>query len=78
MNRKLYMDEKTRVRNAGFATLKGNLDTLLKEVAAYANARCAEVAGEHHHHHHGHDHHDHDHDHDHPHDQGHHGHDHKH
>jgi len=72
VNRKLYMDEKTRARTAGFGPLKRNLDQLLQEVAAYASKRCAEVVGEHHHHHHhddhhghGHGHHDHDHDHDH-------------
>ena len=84
VNRKLYMDEKTRARTAGFEALKRNLDKLLQEVAAYANKRCAEVVGDHHHHHdhdhhHGHGHHHHDHDHDH-HDHGHdhHGHDHSH
>jgi N-formylglutamate deformylase len=74
VNRKLYMDEKTRARTAGFETLKRNLDKLLRHVAEYSNKRCAEVAGEHHHHHHGHGH-DHDH---HGHGHHHHDHDHKH
>jgi N-formylglutamate amidohydrolase len=72
VNRKLYMDERTRARAAGFATLKKNLDALLKGVADYANQRCAQVAGEHHHHHHDHDHsHHHDHGHGHDHHHGH-------
>jgi N-formylglutamate amidohydrolase len=71
VNRKLYMDEKTRVRAPGFARLKADLDALLKEVAAYASARCAEVVGAHHHHNHDHDHHHHGHGHHHGHDHGH-------
>ena len=73
VNRKLYMDERTRMRAAGFATLRKNLDALLKGVADYASQRCAQVVGEHHHHHHDHDHHEHHHDHGHGHDH-HHGH----
>jgi len=65
VNRKLYMDERTRERSAGFDTLKGNLDKLLKDLAAYANERCVQVVGEHHHH--DHDHHDHGHGHGHHH-----------
>jgi len=71
VNRKLYMDERTRERTRGFDELKRNLDTLLARVADYASHRCAEVVGEHHHHDHGHHHHDH-----HDHDHHHHGHDH--
>jgi N-formylglutamate deformylase len=75
VNRKLYMDEKTRARTPGFEALKRNLDKLLGRVAEYSNKRCAEVVGEHRHHHghghdhdhHGHGHHHHDHDHDHKH-----------
>ena len=77
VNRRLYMDEKTRERNSGFARLKRDLDALLKDVSEYASARCAEVVGEHHHHH-GHDHHHHGHDHSHGHDHDHHDHDHDH
>ena len=66
VNRKLYMDERSRERSAGFDALKRNLDTLLKEVAAYANQRCVQVVGEHHHRH--------GHDHDHAHGHGHHHH----
>ncbi len=68
VNRKLYMDERTRGKNAGFDELKGNLGKLLVAVSEYAAARCEEVAGGHHHHHHGHDHHHHGHDHHHDHD----------
>lgn len=60
VNRRLYMDERTRAKTAGFTTLKGHLDTLLASVAAYAAQR-----GSHRHAHAGH------HDHDHPHDHGH-------
>ena len=71
VNRRLYMDERTREKTAGFATLKRNLDTLLEAVAAYAAQRGSHQHG---HHDHGHSHH-----HDHPHDPGHHhGHDHSH
>ena len=71
VNRRLYMDERTREKTAGFATLKRNLDTLLEAVAAYAAQRGS--------HQHGHHDHGHSHDHDHPHDHGHHhGHDHSH
>jgi N-formylglutamate deformylase len=79
VNRRLYMDERTRARTPGFDALKRNLDSLLKEVADYANQRCAQVAGDHHHHHHDHDHdhgHAHRHGHDHDHDQHEHGHEH--
>jgi N-formylglutamate deformylase len=63
VNRRLYMDERTRARNAGFAELQRNLDRLLHQVADYA-----EQHGGHGHHHdhdhdHGHGHHHHDHDH---------------
>lgn len=67
VNRKLYMDEATREKSAGFAVLKTNLDSLLVSVAEYTVQRCAEVCGDHHHDHdHGHHHH-HGHDHDHRH-----------
>jgi N-formylglutamate deformylase len=74
-NRRLYMDEPTREKNAGFAELKRNLDTLLKTVADYAAARGSHLCAAHGHDAHAHHHHDHDHahhhghhDHDHPHD----------
>ena len=83
VNRRLYMDERTREKNAGFGELKGNLDRLLHEVAHYAADRGSHACGhdhhhhDHHHHGHGHDHHhghDHDHDHSHAHDHDHHRH----
>ena len=67
VNRKLYMDEKSRARGAGFAALKANLDKLLATVAKYAAERshdCHDHAHghDHDHHHHGHGHaHAHDH-----------------
>jgi N-formylglutamate amidohydrolase len=66
INRRLYMDEATRAKAAGFARLKADIDKLLAAVAAYATERC-EHHGHHHHDHHGHGH-DHDHSHGHPHD----------
>ncbi len=84
VNRRLYMDEKQRVRNDGFEGLRANLSSLLEQVAAYAAERGSHVCAAHDHghdhahgHHHGHHHHPHDHHHDH--DHGHpHGHDHGH
>ena len=74
VNRRLYMDERTRRKTAGFETLRKNLSRLLEDIAAYA----AQNVDPEHHHHHGHDHHHH-HDHDHGHDHGHdHSHDHPH
>jgi N-formylglutamate deformylase len=70
VNRRLYMDERTREKSSGFAGLKANLDELLRKVAAYAAERGSHLC-------HGHDHHDHDHHHDHGH-AHHHGHDHAH
>jgi N-formylglutamate deformylase len=76
VNRRLYMDERTREKGAGFATLQGNLDRLLHAVADYAEEHGGHA------HHHSHDHHDHDHPghdhHGHGHDHGHHHHDHGH
>ena len=67
VNRRLYMDERTRGKNAGFGELQRNLDRLLQQVADYAEQRGGH--GHHHdgHHGHGHHHHDHDHHHDHGH-----------
>ncbi len=84
VNKRLYLDEGTLEKTAGFARLKRDLDELLRQVAAYASEQgsraCADGHDHHHHdhHHHGHDdHHDHHgHDHDHNHTQG--GHDHAH
>ena len=78
VNRRLYMDERTRGKNAGFGELQRNLDRLLQQVADYAEQRGGH--GHHHDGHHGHGHHHHDHDH-HHHDHGHshdHGHPHDH
>lgn len=55
VNRKLYMDERTREKTSGFAMLKANLDPLLKAVADYAAERGSHLCNAH-----SHDHHDHD------------------
>jgi N-formylglutamate amidohydrolase len=73
VNRRLYMDERTREKSAGFAALEANLARLLEQVAAYASQRgshaCHDAAHDHGHHHHDHAHgHDHGHGHDHSHD----------
>jgi N-formylglutamate amidohydrolase len=87
VNRRLYMDERSRERNAGFETLRGNLDRLLQHVAGYAAERGSHACDHHGHHHghvhgHSHDHHHghgHGHSHDHHHGHGHeHGHSHEH
>jgi N-formylglutamate deformylase len=70
VNRRLYMDERTRAKSAGFEALRKNLDRLLATVAAYAAERGSHACGAHDH--------DHHHDHDHGHDHHHHGHDHGH
>jgi N-formylglutamate deformylase len=71
VNRRLYMDERTRERNAGFGALRDNLTRLLEQVAAYAADRGSHACQDHGHDHgHGHGHHHHDHGHDHGH-QGH-------
>ena len=71
VNRKLYMDERTREKNAGFEKLRADIGRLLQAIAAYAQERSHECHHGHDHghdHHHGHDpHHHHDHDHDHEH-----------
>jgi N-formylglutamate deformylase len=68
VNRRLYMDERSREKSAGFAKLKTDLDRLLQEVSAHAAERGSHhCGGDHAHHHHGHDH-DHGHHHDHGHD----------
>ena len=85
VNRKLYMDERTREKNSNFPALQRDIGKLVSRVAQYATERSHECAHEHghdHHHGHGHHHHDddhhrHDHGHDHDHDHAH-GHDHHH
>jgi len=62
VNRRLYMDEKTRERLASFAELKANLDRMVGEIAKYAAQRSHECHGHNHDHHHDHDH-DHKHEH---------------
>jgi len=77
VNRKLYMDERTREKSAGFPRLRGDIERMLSAVAAYAGERSHVCRAEHDHH--GHDHHHHGHDHGHHHSHGHdHGHDHGH
>ena len=75
VNRRLYMNERTRSRTPGFEGLRGNLTQLLGRVAAYAAEHGSHACedhghghGHHHGHDHGHDHHHHDHSHDHAHD----------
>jgi len=66
-NRRLYMDERTRARSAGFESLQRDLGRLLEQVAAYARERGSHACRDGHgHSHHGHDH-GHDHGHGHPH-----------
>jgi len=75
VNRRLYMDERTREKGPGFEKLRANLASLLQAVAQYA---AGHVPHDHHHHHH-HDHDRHHHDHHGHHDHGHgHRHDHEH
>ena len=66
VNRRLYMDERTREKTAGFGALKADLDRLLDAVARYATERgshACDAPGHHGHTHHvhgpgcGHDHH---------------------
>jgi N-formylglutamate deformylase len=76
VNRRLYMDERTRARNAGFEGLQRNLVTLLEAVSLYAAERGSHLCAGHDHH--GHDHHGHDHAHDHSHGSHDHSHDHRH
>jgi N-formylglutamate deformylase len=72
VNRKLYMDERTRRKSAGFEKMRADIGRLVGTVAAYAAQRSHEC-------HHGHGHsHDHDHHHGHDHDHHHHHHDHEH
>jgi N-formylglutamate deformylase len=79
VNRRLYLDEKSRAKTAGFPGLQRDLSRLLDTVAAYAGERGSHACDAHGHDHGHHAHHDHDHHHgsDHGHDP-HHGHDHGH
>jgi len=81
VNRRLYMNERTRARIPEFETLRGKLTRVLERVAAYAAERgshaCEHHDHDHDHHHHGHGH-DHDHDDHHGHDHPSHDHDHRH
>ncbi len=68
VNRRLYMDERTRAKGPRFDLLKANLDKLLLAVAAYSGEHGSHAChGNDHAHHHGHDH-EHGHGHDHSHD----------
>ena len=71
VNRRIYMDERTREKTPGFAGLQADLERLLAAVAAYATERGSHLCEGH-----DHDHHDHDHHHGHGHDHGHHRHEH--
>jgi len=82
VNRRLYMDERTREKSSGFKALQRDLDRLVEAAAAYAAERgshlCAGGSHQgHHHDDHDHSHGDSHHDHDHPHNHDH-GHDHDH
>jgi N-formylglutamate deformylase len=63
VNRKLYMDEKTREPNANFATLQKDITRLIQAIGKYAKAHMPEHQDHHdcghdhgHHHHHDHEH----------------------
>ena len=62
VNRKLYMDEDSRERHAGFEDLQRNIATLIEKIADYARRHMpahghnhGHDCGHDHHHHHGHD-----------------------
>jgi N-formylglutamate amidohydrolase len=61
VNRRLYMDERTREKSAGFDKLRADIERMLKAVAQYAEERGSHVCAAGHDHRHGHPHHDHDH-----------------
>jgi N-formylglutamate amidohydrolase len=65
VNRKLYMDEKTRQKSPGFERLRADIARMLGAVARFAGERgshlCADPAHRHDHDHHHHHHHHHDH-----------------
>ena len=67
VNRRLYLDERTREKSSGYPKLKRDIDRLLKTIADYALERGSHVCRDDHHHDHDHDHDRHGHDHDHRH-----------
>jgi N-formylglutamate deformylase len=68
VNRRIYMDERTREKTPDFGKLQADLDRLLAAVAAYATERGSHLCDGGHDHHHGHAHgHDHHHGHEHGH-----------
>ena len=72
VNRRLYMDERTRRKSAGFDKLRGDIERMLRAVAQYASARGSDICATGHDHAHGHPHHhDHGHGEDHGHDHSH-------
>jgi len=74
VNRRLYMDERTRAKDAGFDKLRADIQRMLAAVAKYTEERGSHVCAPGHDHHHGHDHghhHHHDHEHNHSHDHDH-------
>ncbi len=64
VNRKLYMDETSRERNANFAKLQSDITALIAAISNYAREH---IPAHGHHHDCGHDHHDHGHEHGHAH-----------
>ena len=70
VNRRLYMDERTRAKEPGFERLQADLDALVAAVATYATERGSHACEAGHGHDHTHHDHDHDHGHDHPHGHG--------
>ena len=64
VNRRLYMDERTRLKAPGFEKLRGDIGSMLEVIAKFAAERGSHLCGAGHQHHHGHgDHHHHDHEH---------------
>ena len=56
VNRRLYMDERTRQKTPGFARLERDIGAMVRRVAAFATERSHECAHDHHHHDHDHKH----------------------
>ena len=56
VNRRLYMDESTREKNAGFAALKRDIDSLVQGICSFAADRGSHACAHEHHHDHHHDH----------------------
>ena len=61
VNRKLYMDERTRAKTPGFAKLQADIERMLRGVARYAAERGSHLCADHDHHHEQSHHHHHDH-----------------